>query len=667
MSPYTYPNNQVDYKYIVTDLLTDSVLAEIPFKDVTYGRSIRDAGTFSGAIDVIEANDYLDIYENTMPGRTSLYILRNGVCVWGGIIWSRTYDIKNRSLQVNADEFTSYLHHRVVWKTWNQEMDAKVSTTSTAGELHVQTTGGDGYNFTAGMPLEVSFADANFETYTNYYTVKSSPTPNATSFYVTVTASQLLPIPPMTSIPALVYVTTDTYDYLRNLLSYMNIDFSNTAFAQDEIAPAQQYFIDIVSYSRASGKATITTDVDHNLIPGQIVEVQNVPVSGISGSKIKVLTTPSSTSFTYSSLGINIGTTPISGTPKNVVTKKVEAQVVTLTTSTTHGFDVNDIVIVSNISSELNGTFAISAVPTTNTFEYYVDSTVDDISEIDLQTKGTATVGPILKYGTYGSYTNHSDINIDVQTQDYSGKNIKTDTLRGAKLTNIGDHLDEYSNTIDGFEYRIDCSYNKATNTFSKTFVVLPIDFPDAPPAGEVSPIERFGAEKIVFEHPGNILEASMEENAADSATRFWVQGDKGDMGEGASLPYAGVAATGMLADGWPILDLVEQYQTDDEFILAEYAQRYLEESTPPVSNFTITVNGSVIPEVGTYVPGDWCSVIIDDVFVQLRMASGLEPRDQVLVRKIDAFTVTVPNSPAFPESVSLELVRESQVDKLGY
>jgi hypothetical protein len=584
----------------------------------------------------------------------------------------------------------------------------------------------------------------------------------------------------MTSIPALVYVNTDTYDYLREILGYLKVDFSTTAFPNDEIAPSQQYFVDIVSYSRSSGKATITTDTEHNLIPGQMVEIQNVPVSGFSGSKIKVLTTPSTTSFTYASLGINISTTAISGSPKSVTIKKVESQVVTLTTATAHGFDANDIVIVDNISSELNGTFAISAVPSTTTFQYYVDSTVDDISEIELQTKGTAVVGPILKYGTYGAYTGHSDIGINVQTEDYSGKNIKTDTLRGAQLTNIGDHLDSYSNTIDGFEYRIDCSYDKATNKFSKTFVVLPINplanalpydlyptdpvpavkgnidlrnrpqyvnqdgsvstilsistniggyeillptiiwnngvpakittqqaiakygedglhlgkfnliaraeeyaiklhdyqqryYVDGDPAYETPepgiayPVEAFKAERLVFEHPGNILEASMEENASDSATRFWVQGDKGDMGEGASLPYSGVTATGMLADGWPLLDLVEQYQTDDEFILAQYAQRYLEESVPPVSNFTITVNGSVTPEVGMYYPGDWCSVIIDDVFVQLRMASGLEPREQVLVRKIDAFTVTVPNSPAFPESVSLELVRESQVDKIGY
>ena len=37
-----------------------------------------------------------------------------------------------------------------------------------------------------------------------------------------------------------------------------------------------------------------------------------------------------------------------------------------------------------------------------------------------------------------------------------------------------------------------------------------------------------------------------------------------------------------------------------------------------------------------------------------------------MLLRKIDAYSVTVPNNPAFPEQVSLDLVTEAEVDKIG-
>jgi hypothetical protein len=79
--------------------------------------------------------------------------------------------------------------------------------------------------------------------------------------------------------------------------------------------------------------------------------------------------------------------------------------------------------------------------------------------------------------------------------------------------------------------------------------------------------------------------------------------------------------------------------------------------------SFTITVSGSIDPIVGTYQPGDWCSVVVNDDFVQARLQNDLEPRDTALVRKIQSTSVQVPNGPAFPEIVTLQLVPEWQVD----
>jgi hypothetical protein len=49
-----------------------------------------------------------------------------------------------------------------------------------------------------------------------------------------------------------------------------------------------------------------------------------------------------------------------------------------------------------------------------------------------------------------------------------------------------------------------------------------------------------------------------------------------------------------------------------------------------------------------------------------MRLASDLEPRDTVLVRKIDGFKVKVPDSPSFGEEVELVLVTEAEVDRIG-
>jgi hypothetical protein len=161
----------------------------------------------------------------------------------------------------------------------------------------------------------------------------------------------------------------------------------------------------------------------------------------------------------------------------------------------------------------------------------------------------------------------------------------------------------------------------------------------------------------------------TLDENAEDAATRFWVRGNLEYLSQDASQPYAAASSLDLLNKGWPILDQVEdQKDVGDEAKLYSFAERYLEQTRPPIGNINISVNGSLKPEVGSYKPGDWCSIIIDDDFIKLRLQSELEleGKRDVLVRKIDAFSVSVPNSPTFPELVSLELVFESGVDKVG-
>jgi hypothetical protein len=577
-------------------------------------------------------------------------------------------------LTINGSEFTSYLHRRVAWKTWNQELDATISTTGNGREAKITVTSGS-FGFEGAMPIQLNFTD-KLVYFSGIYSVKDTPIPTSIEFYVTLPAVTGMENITMVDIPITVYPQVDTYDYLTRLLSYINTDFSTIQFPNAEITPEYNVYADIASYSRTSNVATITTTGEHGLIYGQTVDISGLPV-GFNSKGMKIISTPTATSFTYQSIGGDMSTTNITGTSRGVSSVKIASlsetsitQDVTIKTATPHSYAVGGILKVTNVDPDIDGTHIITAI-TSDTVTYQLTG-LQDAAE-NFEVTGTVSSGPIAKFGTYGSYMSHSNIGITVKTpndEPYSNKFIKTTTMRGSSLQNIGDHLDVYTNTFEGFEYRIDCSYDVATNTFSKKLVVIPLD-PVSDAQKEANtipyPLEVFGADKIVFEHPGNILEASMEENASDAATRFWVQGkNESGINSEAGEPYSGVAMSGLLADGWPILDDVETYDSNDEYVLAEYATRYLQESVPPISNFTVTVNGSVTPVVGTYFPGDWCSVIIDDVFVQLRMASGLEPRDQVLVRKIDAYTVNVPNSPTYPETVSLELFRESGVDPIG-
>jgi len=96
-------------------LLTDAVIAELQFTGVTYGQELNTAGSFTGHLMVGDVREnFSDIENATKPGWRSLYVERDGTLVWGGIIWTRTYDSMTQTMTVGAREFESYFENRIV-------------------------------------------------------------------------------------------------------------------------------------------------------------------------------------------------------------------------------------------------------------------------------------------------------------------------------------------------------------------------------------------------------------------------------------------------------------------------------------------------------------------------------------------------------------------------
>jgi hypothetical protein len=723
------------YRYFTTDLLTNTVLAEIPFSGVSFARSIKAAGSFSGNIPVIPETASMNIYESTMPGKTGLYIVRDQVCVWGGIIWSRSYDVVERMLSVNASEFTSYFHKRNIWNTWSHDFGANVVVT--AGTL-TATLQNNTYDFPVGSKIKIEFLTTNLFEYNGYYTVATS---NGVDEFTVTGVS----IPAGTYLDATVYARVDTYDYVRQLVDEVLVDFSGTTFANVEIEPASTTNVTISNKALASNVATITTSTAHGIIPTQTISIYNVDTTfnGVHD----VIATPSANTFTFALSSANVASTATTANSKSITSKSIANFVGTLTTSASHGFTVGDTVVISGVDGasktvnnkllvanvatlttstahggNIGDTVTVTGIDSTFNGVYYIDNVTSDttftyqkiaanvtstavvggsvsiavpisvfdgahtiietptsttftvsLSDTDMPTttvsSATANVTPTVDVGTYGPFPGNSDIDISYSTEDYSGKNIPNTNYRGYELRSVGEELDEYSDTVDGFEYRIDChlEYVGGIPVFAREFVLIPIDFPNPPAEGEVSPLSRFGADELVFEYPGSIVNVTMDENAEDSATRFFVVGNIPDLGEDASQPYAVASNIDLLQQGWPLIDQEEtRNETGDEEALYAHAQRYLTEARPPISDINVTVNGSLSPKIGEYVPGDWCAIVINDEFVRMRLASDLEPRDTVLVRKIDGYKVKVPDTPSFGEEVELILVTEAEVDKIG-
>ena len=649
-----------EYRYFVADLLSNEVIAELPLKSVSYERAIKSAGSFSANMPIIDATSAYNMYEYTMPGKTALYVVRNNECVWGGIIWSRSYSAADRQLSISGSEFTSYFYHRNIWKTYSHQFEASIA--ASGGTAAVTLTNAS-YPFVAGMPLRIDFL-GSLSDYNGARTVLASPTPTSTTFSATITG---LPNGSYTGVT--VTVRIDSYDYVRRLIDTVLSDFKDISFPNNEIEPGLQNRYNITNKALNGGTATLTTSVSHDVIVGQVVDIENVDSTFNGSYEVSAVT---SNTVSYQKTASNVPSTAISSVARSVTVRQFTAPTSTaiLTTSASHGFSVGNIVDISGVddpsfgASVFNGRFVIASVPAANQFTYrsIFGSNIDAGA-----TSGTATVAPLLWSNTFGPFSGNSDFGLEYSTSDYSGVNLSNVISRGFELKSVGEELDTYSDSIDGFEYRIDCTYDTVTSSFKRTFVLIPINFPDPPPAGEASPITRFGAQNLVFEFPGNISTVSIDESAEDAATRFFVVGSDPALGGDASQPYAVASAKDLLDDGWPLLD-GETSKNDllDEAALYDYASRYISEFRPPVSDVKVSVNGSLAPQVGTYSPGDWCCLIIDDYFIQQRLLSRLEPRSDLLVRKIESFKVSVPDNPSFPEQVELGLITEWEVDKVG-
>lgn len=114
----------------------------------------------------------------------------------------------------------------------------------------------------------------------------------------------------------------------------------------------------ISSAQLTSNIATISTTQNHGFIVGEEVTVSGAGVN--YDGTFEIISLPSSSSFSYASTRTN---------SRAITTKAMSEDVVTLTTSATHGFIQDENVNVSNIDLSLNGGYTISDV-TSNTFSY---------------------------------------------------------------------------------------------------------------------------------------------------------------------------------------------------------------------------------------------------------------------------------------------------------
>jgi len=103
------------YRYLFVDLLSNTIIGELPLTGVGFTQQLNQPGTFQGHLLLSGVNaDKYNVELSTIPAFCGLYVDRDGVLVWGGVIWGRSYNSTSQTLSFSAQEWISYFDHRRV-------------------------------------------------------------------------------------------------------------------------------------------------------------------------------------------------------------------------------------------------------------------------------------------------------------------------------------------------------------------------------------------------------------------------------------------------------------------------------------------------------------------------------------------------------------------------
>ncbi len=107
-----------EYRLHVCDLRTDTSLGYVPVQGVTWDDYIGKTGSLSATIPVTDSAIAQRVMDTVLPGRTMLYLERDGVVAWGGILWTRNRHGSARgtyTCEIQAACVESYLRgHRLL-------------------------------------------------------------------------------------------------------------------------------------------------------------------------------------------------------------------------------------------------------------------------------------------------------------------------------------------------------------------------------------------------------------------------------------------------------------------------------------------------------------------------------------------------------------------------
>ncbi|MCT4355841.1 hypothetical protein M5362_22125 [Streptomyces sp. Je 1-79] len=105
------------YRALFCDLRTDQVLDVLPLTEAKFDDFIGKSGSLSATVPLPNPALAVRARAALQPGRTAVWLERDGDIWWGGVLWTCTpsTDDRGRSqVQFQAGTFDSYLDHRIL-------------------------------------------------------------------------------------------------------------------------------------------------------------------------------------------------------------------------------------------------------------------------------------------------------------------------------------------------------------------------------------------------------------------------------------------------------------------------------------------------------------------------------------------------------------------------
>ena len=163
-----------------------------------------------------------------------------------------------------------------------------------------------------------------------------------------------------------VYQTNDVVKYNNNLYVYINVGANSGRTPTETDFWAKM----IDGYTNpSSGTAGQFLQTDGSAFT--FANVSQVPSqTGNDGKFLKTNGTIATWSNSFGELGVTGDLTVGVKNSRVVNNKALASNVATLTTSTAHGFTIGESVVVTGVDSTFNGTYTITATPSTTTFSY---------------------------------------------------------------------------------------------------------------------------------------------------------------------------------------------------------------------------------------------------------------------------------------------------------